>query len=128
MPNIPHVTSISPQRFVTPDGLCVLMWNVAKRPEEGEDEEEFERKMVAEQVHWAQIIQSCAPGSTVSPRLSICNTVAAVSVFCPCGVSVCGFSYHVYRHTVCLCIALLCLHPSFCVCFLLFARANGSFV
>ena len=109
------------QVFVTPGGLCVLMWNVAKRAEEGEDEEEFERKMVAEQVHWAQIIQSCAPGSTVSPRLNLCNTVAAVSVFCPCGVSVCGF-HVVYTATQCACALLCCVCiPSFCVCFLPFA-------
>jgi hypothetical protein len=42
-----------------------LLWNVAKRPAEGQDEMAFERETVAEQVGWAQIIQSCAPGSTV---------------------------------------------------------------
>jgi hypothetical protein len=103
------------QVFVTPGGLCVLMWNVAKRAEEGEDEEEFVRKMVAEQVHWAQIIQSCAPGSTVSPRLNLRNTVAAVSLRLSLWCVSLWFSCRVYRHTVCLCIALLCLH-SFLLC------------
>ena len=54
------------QVFVTPNGLTLLLWNVAKRPAEGQDEAAFEREMVAQQVHWAQIIQSSAPGSTVS--------------------------------------------------------------
>jgi hypothetical protein len=53
------------QVFVTPGALYFLLWNVAKRPAEGQDEMAFERETVAEQVGWAQIIQSCAPGSTV---------------------------------------------------------------
>ena len=51
------------QVFVTPGALYFLLWNVAKRPAEGQDEMAFERETVAEQVGWAQIIQSCAPGS-----------------------------------------------------------------
>ena len=51
--------------FVTPDALNFLVWNLAKRPAEGQEEQAFQREMVAQQVHWAQIIQSCAPGSTV---------------------------------------------------------------
>jgi hypothetical protein len=53
------------QVFVTTDTLYILLWNVAKRPAEGQDEQAFQREMVAQQGHWAQIIQSCAPGSTV---------------------------------------------------------------
>jgi hypothetical protein len=53
------------QVFVTTDTLYILLWNLAKRPAEGQDERAFQREMVAQQVHWAQIIQSCAPGSTV---------------------------------------------------------------
>ena len=53
------------QVFVTTDTLYILLWNVAKRPVEGQDERAFQREMVAQQVQWAQIIQSCAPGSTV---------------------------------------------------------------
>ena len=53
------------QVFVTSDTLYILLWNVAKRPVEGQDERAFQREMVAQQVQWAQIIQSCAPGSTV---------------------------------------------------------------
>eukprot|EP01043_Picozoa_sp_COSAG02_P060394 COSAG02_NODE_7882_length_2804_cov_19.389279_1_plen_616_part_00 len=53
------------QVFVTTDTLYILLWNVAKRPREGQDEQAFEREMVGQQVQWAQLIQSCAPGSTV---------------------------------------------------------------
>jgi hypothetical protein len=53
------------QVFVTPDALNFLVWDLAKRPAEGQEEQAFQREMVAQQVHWAQIIQSCAPGSTV---------------------------------------------------------------
>ena len=53
------------QVFVTTDTLYILLWNVAKRPVEGQDERAFQREMVSQQVQWAQIIQSCAPGSTV---------------------------------------------------------------
>jgi hypothetical protein len=53
------------QVFVTPDALNFLVWDLAKRPAEGQEERAFQREMVAQQVHWAQIIQSCAPGSTV---------------------------------------------------------------
>jgi hypothetical protein len=53
------------QVFVTPDTANCLVWNLAKRPAEGQGAQAFEREMVDQQVHWAQIIQSCAPGSTV---------------------------------------------------------------
>ena len=53
------------QVFVTTDTLYILLWNVAKRPREGQDEQAFAREMVGQQVQWAQLIQSCAPGSTV---------------------------------------------------------------
>ena len=53
------------QVFVTPDALNFLVLDLAKRPAEGQEEQAFQREMVAQQVHWAQIIQSCAPGSTV---------------------------------------------------------------
>ena len=58
------------QVFVTEDMVSLLLWNLARRPSEGQDEETFERESVAQQVQWAQIIQSCAPGSTVRPRCS----------------------------------------------------------
>ena len=53
------------QVFVTPNTANCLVWNLAKRPAEGQDARAFEREMIDQQVHWAQIIQSCAPGSTV---------------------------------------------------------------
>ena len=53
------------QVFVTPNTANLLLWNVARRPAEGQDVRSFERERVAQQVQWAQIIQSCAPGSTV---------------------------------------------------------------
>ena len=53
------------QVFVTTDTLYILLWNVAKRPREGQDEQAFAREMVGQQVQWALLIQSCAPGSTV---------------------------------------------------------------
>jgi len=42
-----------------------LVWNLAKRPPQGQDADAFEREMVDQQVHWVLIIQACAPGSTV---------------------------------------------------------------
>ena len=50
----------------------VLLWNVAKRPREGQDEQAFQREMVGQQVQWVQIIQSCAPGSTVRVLFLFC--------------------------------------------------------
>ena len=53
------------QVFVTPNTLYLLLWDLAKRPAEGQDAQAFRREKVAQQVQWAQLIQSCAPGSTV---------------------------------------------------------------
>ena len=61
------------QVFVTPNTLYLLLWNVAKRPDEGQDARSFEREMVAQLVRWALIIQSCAPGSTVRSHSAPCS-------------------------------------------------------
>ena len=121
------------QVFVTPNGLFMLLWNVAKRPAEGEDEEAFERAMVAEQVHWALIIQSRAPGSTVSSRpenhwlgacicavlhlylllLSICDCISSTMLVCP--VSVCLARLYI-RGPMCWCLSVAFLLSTFLLC------------
>lgn len=53
------------QVFVTPDALNLLLWDLSKQPQQGQDEQAFQREMVTQLVHWALTIQSCAPGSTV---------------------------------------------------------------
>ena len=51
--------------FVTTNTLYVLVWNLALQPSNGQDPVTFAREMVEEQVHWATLIQTCAPGSRV---------------------------------------------------------------
>ena len=81
------------QVFVTPNTLYLLLWNVAKQPAEGQDVRSFERERVAQQVRWAQIIQSCAPGSMVrSSSASPCfHTLSFRSPGAPCS-RCCGYS------------------------------------
>ena len=60
------------QIFVTPDSIYALLWDLARKPKDGQDVESHWREMVAQQVHWAMLIQACAPGSSVSvPRHSV---------------------------------------------------------
>ena len=76
------------QVFVTQNTLYLLLWNVAKQPAEGQDVRSFERERVAQQVRWAQIIQSCAPGSTVrSSSAPPCfHTLSCAVLFRLCAV------------------------------------------
>ena len=110
--------------FVSPNGLTLLLWNVAGRAAEGEDEEAFELAVVAELVSWAQIIQSSAPGSTVRHDQARSRHLCALCCrLCTCGVSSCGFISYVHRSTahltcilsvsnVCISVCLCVLHLS----------------
>lgn len=54
------------QIFVTPDSIYAQLWDLARKPKDGQDVESHWKEMVAQQVHWAMLIQACAPGSSVS--------------------------------------------------------------
>ena len=58
------------QIFVTPDSIYAQLWDLARKPKDGQDVASHWKEMVAQQVHWAMLIQACAPGSSVSgPRV-----------------------------------------------------------
>ena len=75
--------------------------------------------MVSELVAWAQIVQSSAPGSTVSCRLQSTGSalLALHCCLCSCGLSTGGFMPRVYRCTI-RSSCLQCLYasvPVFCI-------------
>ena len=70
------------QIFVTPDSIYAQLWDLARKPKDGQDVESHWKEMVAQQVHWAMLIQACAPGSSVSvPQNS------AIRRFPPCSAA-----------------------------------------
>ena len=54
------------QIFVTPDSIYAQLWDLARKPKDGQDVASHWKEMVAQQVYWAMLIQACAPGSSVS--------------------------------------------------------------
>ena len=61
------------QIFVTPDTIYAQLWDLARKPKDGQDVVSHWKEMVAQQVYWAMLIQACAPGSSVSvPRVIHC--------------------------------------------------------
>ena len=55
----------TPQIFVTPDTLYLVLWSLAKQPQPGQDAAAHRTEMIQELAKWATLLQTCSPGAKV---------------------------------------------------------------